>query len=397
MVLEKTKRIAGLAAGHGAVDFYMPVIPAILPALIPLFYEQGITSYAMAGCLFTFATIATVIFQPLSGYLVDNNKRILGTSTTILITAFGIGAFALTQNYWILLIFSVIMGIGNAMYHPNAYKQVHQITTSANRASFLSLISVGGTFGYGAAPLAAGFLYAWGGFHALLLLLIPGIIIALLLLKLPQRPEMTESESSFEQADAAAKPNWKSASIVLLISSLRTCVYFGFIAFAAEYLTNYAGVEYVLSTAVVSSMIFAGIFGTLIAGPLSDKIGRKEVMFFAYLFGTAAYSGIFIFSGAASVICLAATGFFFMATASVEIAAVQELMPGNVGFASGIVIGIPQGLSAVSVLFIGIIADVFGMPAALFNLIWLMIAAIVLCAALPYPLKILRRRRKNSA
>ncbi len=382
------KRIAALGAGHGAVDFYIPVIPALLPSLIPLFEQQGITSYAMTALLFTTVTLMMVIFQPLSGWLIDRNKWTPGTSLCIILTAVAVALFAVTQNYWILLLFAAVLGFANSAYHPNAYQQIHQFTTTANRGRFMALMSVGGTFGYGAAPLVTGAVFAWGGFPALLWLLIPGLVVAVLIRRLPQHP------APVVQKDAVAegRPKWGGAAIVLAISSLRTWVYYGFLAFGVVYLTKYSGVGYVMATGVVSCMIFAGMFGTLIAGPLSDKIGRKEVMFSAYIGGAVAYAGIFLLSGIGSVIALALAGFCMMATASVEIATVQELMPGNVGFASGIVIGIPQGVAALSIFVIGVLADLIGMPSALFYQGVLMVAAIILCAALPYPLKLFRKR-----
>ncbi|MEA5037712.1 Fosmidomycin resistance protein [bioreactor metagenome] len=390
---ELTKRIAGLAAGHGAADFYIPVIPAILPALIPIFTEQGITSYAMAGCLFTLVTLTMVIFQPLTGWMIDKGRWVPGISWCILMTGLAVALFGITQNYWVLLIMAVVTGAGNSMFHPNAYQQIHQFTTSANRGTFLSLFSVGGSFGYGAAPLITGALFAWGGFPALIWLVLPAVGVAVLLRKHQQKPVILPKKTSETKS---VQPKWRHAALVLGISSLRTWVYYGFLAFAAVYLTKYAGVDYLLATGVVSCMIFAGMFGTLTAGPLSDKIGRKEVMFAAYIGAVTAYFGIFLLSGIGSVISLVIAGFFMMATASVEIATVQELMPGSVGLASGIMIGIPQGLAAVSIMVIGIMADTVGMPTALFTQVWLMVAAVILCAALPYPLKLLSPSRRKA-
>ena len=66
---ELSRRIAVLAAGHGAVDFYIPVIPAILPVLLPIFAAQGITSYAAAGFLVTLLTIVLAVVQPVAGWV----------------------------------------------------------------------------------------------------------------------------------------------------------------------------------------------------------------------------------------------------------------------------------------------------------------------------------------
>ncbi|HJJ36099.1 MAG TPA: MFS transporter [Methanocorpusculum sp.] len=381
------KRIFALAAGHGAVDFYMPIASALLPSLIPLFQDQGITSYAAAGLLFTILAVMELIFQPVFGAMIDRNRWTPGLTLCCIVTAASVAGFAFTQNYWILLVCAIINGIMNSAYHPNAYGQIHQFTTEKNRGLFMSIMSVGGTFGYGAAPLVAGFLYAAGGFPALLFLLIPGIVVAVILLTQPQhqKPVCRLDTSAPEK-----KPNKRAAAILLTVSSIRSWVYYGFIAFAVVYLTSHAEVDYVLATGVVSSMIFAGMFGTLIAGPLSDRIGRKEVMICAYLLAGIAYLGIFFLSGIGAVVCLVISGFFMMATASVEIAAVQEVMPGSVGFASGIVIGIPQGVTAVSTVAIGFIADAIGLPLALSIQACLMVVAVILAIVLPYPLKSFR-------
>ncbi|HJJ54510.1 MAG TPA: MFS transporter, partial [Methanocorpusculum sp.] len=274
------KRIFALAAGHGAVDFYMPIASALLPSLIPLFQDQGITSYAAAGLLFTILAVMELIFQPIFGAMIDRNRRTPGIALSCIVAAVSVAGYALTQNYWILLVCAIVNGIMNSAYHPNAYGQIHQFTTEKNRGLFMSIMSVGGTFGYGAAPLVIGFLYAAGGFPFLLFLLIPGIVVGLILLTQPQHQNPVRR---VDTADPEKKPNKRAAAILLAVSSIRCWVYYGFIAFAVVYLTTHAGVDYVLATGVVSSMILAGMFGTLIAGPLSDKIGRKEVMICAYV------------------------------------------------------------------------------------------------------------------
>lgn len=168
-------------------------------------------------------------------------------------------------------------------------------------------------------------------------------------------------------------------------------MYYGFPAFATVYLTTYAGVEYFFATLFVTGMFYAGMIATLAAGISSDKVGRKEILLISYACSVPAYLGIFLLPAPFSLLSLLAAGFFLMAPATIEIATVQEMMPGSVGLASGIVIGIPQALSAVAIVVIGVLADTFGMPEALTIQAVLMAAAVILCIFLPYPLKMGKR------
>ena len=389
---ELTKRIGGLALGHCAADFYLPVIPALLPALIPLFHEQGITSYLMTSCLFTLVMLSMVIFEPLAGLLIDKNKFAPKLTWCILITAAAISLYGVTQNYWVLFVLAIVAGIGNSLYHPNAYLQVSQISGPGNRGALLSIFSVGGSFGYASAPLAAGFLYAWGGFPAVVLLMVPAVIICMLIRKHPQKPQPPET---LPEGYTAPKPKWGRVSVLLMINSCRFIVYDGMLLFAAVYLTEFAGIDYVAATGIVTGMLFAAMFGTLLVGPLSDKIGRKEVMIGVYFLAGVSYACIFLFTGFLSVLFLIISGFFQMATASVEVAMIQEYMPGAVGFASGVITGIPNGVSAIAMLAIGFLSDVIGVPGALKALFFILAFAFLLCLVIPYPMKL--RGRKSHA
>lgn len=388
------KRIAVLAAGHGAVDFYIPVISAVLPVLLPIFAEQGITSYAISGFLVTAITITLAVVQPVAGWLQDRGGWTVGASWCILLTAIAISCFAFVQNYWLLLCLAVVAGLGNAMFHPNAYQQIYQFSTPANRGTLLSVFSVGGSFGYGAAPLVTGALLVWAGLPALIYLIIPGIVVAFIISRFPQKP-IHEPSSSVEYSREENRANWGSAGLMLGISSLRTWVYYGFLTFATVYLTTYAGIEYFFATVLVTGMFYAGMIATLVAGVSSDKLGRKEILLISYACSVPAYLGIFLLPSPFSLLSLLVAGFFLMAPATIEIATVQEMMPGSVGLASGIVIGIPQALSAVAIVVIGVVADTIGMPEALAIQSVLMVAAVVLCVFLPYPLRLWKNDAKR--
>lgn len=388
---DTAKRILGLAVGHGAADFYLPVIPALLPALIPIFQEQGITSYLMTSCLFTLVMLAMAVFEPLAGYWADKNKLTPGLSWTIILTGIAIALYGVTQNYWVLFILAIVSGFGNSLFHPNAYMQVNQISKDSNRGTLLSIFSIGGSFGYAAAPIAAGFLYAWGGFPALILLVIPAVVVAIAIKKLPQKPYASNEVK--KKPVIKEKTKWGRVSLLIIINSFRFIVYDGLLMFAAIYLTDFVGIDYVVATSIVTAMLFAAMFGTMLVGPLSDKLGRKEILIGVYLLAALCYGCIFLFTGVLSVIFLILSGFFLMASASVEIAIIQEYMPGAVGFASGVITGLPNGISAVAMIFLGLLADYFTLPFALQSLFFILAIAFVLCIVLPYPFRIAKKKR----
>lgn len=295
----------------------------------------------------------------------------------------------------IKLVLAVVAGLGNAMFHPNAYQQIYQFSTPANRGTLLSVFSVGGSFGYGAAPLIAGALLVMGGLPALIYLIVPGVIVAGIISRFPQKPAYTQK--SDPAANVEKESGWRKAGLMLGVSSLRTWVSYGFLAFATIYLTTYADVEYFLATLCVTGMFYAGMVATMTAGVLSDRFGRKEILLISYSCSIPAYLGIFLLPGPFALLSLLVAGFFLMAPATIEIATVQELRPGSVGFASGIVIGIPQAFSAIAIAIIGILADAIGMETALTIQILLMAGAVLLCIALPYPMKWWKKERRSDS
>ena len=104
---------------------------------------------------------------------------------------------------------------------------------------------------------------------------------------------------------------------------------------------------------------------------------------FFYLF----FSG----SGIIAIITLLIFGFFLWSTFAVAVAMSHELLPGNIGLASGMMLGLAIGVGGLGVAVNGMIADHYSLAVALGTIPVPILAALLFMIVLPYPLKSLKR------
>jgi FSR family fosmidomycin resistance protein-like MFS transporter len=130
-------------------------------------------------------------------------------------------------------------------------------------------------------------------------------------------------------------------------------------------------------------MLLAGVAGQFTGGTLSDRFGRKEVTMGSLLLASPLL-WIFLHStGPAAMTALFLFGFSVMASFSVTMVMMHEIMYRHIGMASGIMIGFALGVGGLGVMITGILADGFGLHAALNVLVAGLVAAGVLTCFVP--------------
>ena len=126
-------------------------------------------------------------------------------------------------------------------------------------------------------------------------------------------------------------------------------------------------------------MLVGGAVGTLLGGRLADRFGRPAVLRTSMLLLPALIVG-FLLSGVALAIVFAAlAGAATIATFAVTIVMGQEYLPGRIGVASGVTIGLSIGLGGIGAPLLGLLADADGLRAvfelvAVFPLLALVLA-----------------------
>jgi FSR family fosmidomycin resistance protein-like MFS transporter len=187
--------------------------------------------------------------------------------------------------------------------------------------------------------------------------------------------------------DAAGK---KPFIILMTASVLRAWAVFAAITYLPMYLVT-QGYTLVTASAVMTLMLLTGVAGQVMGGRISDKIGRKEFMIFGLAGAIPFFWLFFISTGIPAIIALLIFGFFLWSTFAVAVAMSHELLPQNVGLASGMMLGLAIGVGGLGVAVNGLIADHYSLGAALGSIPVPIAIAVLLMAALPYPWKSLRR------
>jgi len=171
--------------------------------------------------------------------------------------------------------------------------------------------------------------------------------------------------------------------VLLSASSLRAVVIFGSVAFLPAYLVG-RGFDLLAANTLATAMLAAGVAGQMAGGALSDRRGRKEVIVAGMSLAIVTLAAFLFTGGWMSLLFLLLFGFALWSSFSVTLAIAHELMPGELGLSSGLLLGFSMGLGGLGVAVIGSLADSIGLSGALMILLYPLAAATVLMAVLPY-------------
>jgi FSR family fosmidomycin resistance protein-like MFS transporter len=375
-------------------DIYMPVLPAILPLLIA---TNGY-SYLAAGLLVTAYNVTSSFTQPVLGWLSDTRGLTVHISISLLISAVFVALMGLAHDYYTIMLFAILAALGHACFHPAALSLVSRLCTSENRGRITSYFVVGGNLGYAIGPVLAGVLVWWLGLPGLLLLLIPALCMAFALrYLLPGGIAGASGTHTPLTRDAGDVQSKKPFLILMVASILRSWAIFAAITFLPMYLVT-QGYDLVVASIIVTLMLLAGVAGQLVGGHISDRFGRKEFMVVGLACSIPAFYLFLASTGIPAIIAILLFGFALWSTFAVAVAMSHELLPHNVGLASGIMLGLAIGFGGLGVAVNGMIADHYSLAAALGTIPVPIAGATLLMILLPYPLKSLQRHLcKNTA
>jgi FSR family fosmidomycin resistance protein-like MFS transporter len=172
--------------------------------------------------------------------------------------------------------------------------------------------------------------------------------------------------------------------VLVTAASLRAMVIFGSIAYLPTLLVE-RGTDLFSANALLTLMLLAGVVGQVTGGASSDRWGRKETILAGMAATILFLAGFLTLGSPFSLLCLMAFGFVLWSSFSVTLAISHELLPSDLGLASGLLLGLSMGAGGLGVALIGSIGDALGLPAGFWALIGISALALLLFLFLPYP------------
>lgn len=358
--LEFDKLQIGLTAGsHFITDIYQSFYVGLIPILT---YKFGLSLF-MVSLLSATSVISNSLFAPVFGYMADRHGLKYFIVAGPLVTSIFLSMLGVVPSYWVIILFLFLGNLGIAAYHPASAAMAGHYG-GKKKGLGTALISFGGNFGVAFGSLLVILILKKIGINYTPLTMIPGIAIACILLRyVPSKQNINSSINSYNFFTRLKKASPKK---LYLIANLVFTVYSLFIVWIS--LNTYIPLYFTeAKVTLINIGVILFLFGALggsggfLSGYLYDRFKKGYFLMQAGLIiSIPLLFFIFQTKGIADIVFFIFGGFFLISILPVCIRMSQDLLPGNIGFASSLILGVSSGLAGVTMIFLGKVADIIG-------------------------------------
>jgi FSR family fosmidomycin resistance protein-like MFS transporter len=367
-----------ITIGHTLTHWY----PSTFYLLLPIIGHELGLSYTATGFIITFQYLASTISNIPSGMFVDTvGKKGLLMALSLFWVGFPYFFMNFTTSYWMLLLCTALVGIGNNLWHPTAIPMLAQ-RYPEKKGFVLSIHGMGANVGDAIAPLAIGALLVYFSWRQVVVInVIPGLVMSVLIFIFLRNLQMnSKKKSALQQVEkegqtlkeyfAGLKDLLRNRNMLILSSSsaFRSMTQNALLTFLPLYLAHELGYSPFLVGTGMFLLQAGGFIAAPISGYLSDKIGRKQIVMSSMAM-TAIVLILLIFFGKSNLFIyfIAILGFFLYAIRPVLQAWLMEMTPKKMaGTSIGILFGMQSVGSSLSPLIGGILSDAYGLFAAFY-------------------------------
>lgn len=340
------------------------MIQSLLPAIYPILKGGFDLSFAQVGLLTLTYQITASLLQPLVGLFTDRRPVPYSLAAGMGASLLGLVTLAFAPNFPALVAGGMLLGLGSSIFHPEA-SRIARLASGGAHGLAQSVFQVGGNLGAALGPLLAAFVVLPRGQESLAwfaLAAMGGMAILTGLGRWYKRNGHARPVrgGAARHADLTAG-QVRRAMAVLVALIVSKYVY---LASISSYYTFYLMERFTLTTETAQLCLFvflaAVATGTVIGGPVGDRIGRKTVIWVSIL-GILPFTLALPYVGLTATVVLSAVIGLALASAFPAIVVyAQELMPGRVGMVSGLFFGLAFGVGGIGAAGLGVLADRMG-------------------------------------
>jgi MFS family permease len=358
-------RLAANSTAHMVEHLFNAVIAVILPLITT---ALGL-SLAQAGALASARTLMAGAASFPSGFIADlASRRNLFLGLCLSMIGLGCLGLSVAWTFPVLLIGMALGGAGGGGFHPQSLA-ILSAKYREKRAFALGVHDSSANLGEVIGPLALGLLITFVDWRtALQIWAIPGLAIGLLYALFGGEEGIAPTQrQDYRHALWEDVLKNKTVFSLVAVSTLRAMGQTALSAFLPLFLSLHLKLSAGVAGAYISLLYFFAGVAPAFVGWISDRFGHRSLIaIFSFLSGAVVVAIPHLGSGPLLAVALAALGAFLWALRPVVVTAAMAAAPQNLtGSIVAVIYGANMGVSFLAPLMAGVIADAYGLPAAL--------------------------------
>ncbi|NGY03664.1 MFS transporter [Solimonas terrae] len=357
----------GVLGAISFAHFLNDMIQSLILAIYPLLKASFALSFAQIGLITLTYQFSASLLQPLIGLYTDRRPQPSSLAVGMSFTLCGLLLLAFAPSFAVVLMAAALVGTGSSIFHPES-SRVARMASGGQHGLAQSLFQVGGNAGSAVGPLLAALIVLPHGQRSLAWFSLAALIAIGVLWKIGiwYRRQHRAAAARPKAVPVSKLPRRTVLRAMLVLMLLVFSKYF-YLASITSYYTFYLMHRFGLSAQSAQLYLFAFLFavaaGTVLGGPIGDRVGRKQVIWVSIL-GVAPFTLLLPHVGlAATGVLSVIIGFVLASAFSAILVFAQELAPDKVGAVSGLFFGFAFGMGGIAAAVLGKFADLYGIEA----------------------------------
>jgi MFS transporter, FSR family, fosmidomycin resistance protein len=337
-------------------------IQSLIPSIYPVVKDSFHLNFSQIGIITLIFQLTASLFQPVVGLYTDRKPQPYSLAIGMLFTLTGLILLSQARNYPLLLVSVAVIGTGSSIFHPEASK-VAYMASGGRRGLAQSIFQVGGNLGGSLGPILAALIIVPFGQPSIIWFSVLAMIAIAVLLSVGRwythhMDRMRKKAAAITQGHGLSKSKVAWSVLILLVLIFSKYFYMASItSYFTFYLMHKFSVSIQTSQVHLFMFLFAVATGTLLGGPIGDRVGRKYVIWFSIL-GVAPFTLLMPYANLFWTTVLSIIIGVILASAfSAILVYAQELIPGKIGMISGLFFGFAFGMGGLGSALLGMLAD----------------------------------------